>query len=84
MHDALEAAVPQLRLNRKQERILLALRNDVPEIAKMYEAGLRLVAEESFPARVYLLGHAMREVINRLPDHYDIPMPARTRVLRVL
>jgi hypothetical protein len=77
MLDPIASPKSELRLSTKQERILATLRGDVPEIARMYEAGLRLIADDSFPARVYLVGHAMREIMNRLPDHYDIPMPSQ-------
>lgn len=36
-------------------------------LAPLYLAGLRLVFEESFPGRVHLVAHAMREIRNRLP-----------------
>lgn len=75
MDDAVVPLRLELRLSAKQERVLVTLRREVPEIATMYEAGLRLIADEAFPARVYLVGHAMREIMNRLPDHYDIPQP---------
>lgn len=68
---------PELRLTEKQQRIMIALSKEAPEIAKLYEGGLRIIDQEESPGRVYLLGHALREIRNRVPDHFDIPTPAR-------
>ena len=37
-------------------------------LAPIYRAALRMTMEESFPGRVHLVAHAMREIRNRLPD----------------
>ena len=37
-------------------------------LAPMYEAAVRMVMDETFPARVPLVAHCVREIRNRLPD----------------
>lgn len=36
----------------------------------IYAAGVHLIEEKSFPGRVPLLGHCVREIRNRLPGYY--------------
>jgi len=64
-----QAATENLRLSDRQLRIRSCLREDAPVIAEIYEAGLRVVQSTDFPGKVYVLGHAIREIRNRLPDH---------------
>ena len=57
-------------LTEAQIRIIESLQ-PAGEIAKIFEAGARIRNEASFPARGYFLGHAMREMLNKLPDYYE-------------
>jgi len=49
--------------------ILEALRSTRP-LCDLFESGARMRNDDTFPARQYMIGHAMRELINRLPDYY--------------
>jgi len=40
-------------------------------LAPAYEGAVRLMADEGFPARVHLIGHLVRDIVNRLPYVLD-------------
>ena len=63
-----ERSLPQF--TEAQLRIIESL-EPAGEIARVFEAGARIRNEPSFPARGYFLGHAMREILNKLPDYYE-------------
>jgi len=72
MPDPDDKAAP-VRYGPRQERIALALSEVSDELAALYRSGLWILANEAMPARVYHLGHAIREIQNRLPNHLGIP-----------
>ena len=39
-----------------------------PSLADPYRAAVELIANGSFPARIHLIGHIVRDICNRLPD----------------
>lgn len=57
-------------LTEQQHRIIGALQ-PAGEIARVFQAGAQIRNSKTFPARGYFLGHAMREILNRLPDYYE-------------
>lgn len=64
----------------RQKEMVQTLHKFAPELAKLYYAAVRLLADRQNPARVYLVSHCVREIANRLPDHLlDVPIK-RTRV----
>lgn len=54
----------------RQTEILQFLEQGAVEIAKVFKAGCILRNDESFPARAYFVAHAVREIINKLPEYY--------------
>ena len=65
------------QLTRQRREILERLGEVSSELAEAYEAALWLIDDHSIPARGRLLAHCARELINRLPDHLDVPYPAK-------
>jgi len=63
-------------LAHRRAEILERLRNLSFELAEAYEVALWLLDNPSIPARGRLLAHCARELINRLPDYLDVPVPA--------
>jgi hypothetical protein len=53
-----------------QQRVELRgwFQRNAPSLGELYEGGLRLIFDVSFPGRVRLISHAVREIRNRLPD----------------
>lgn len=49
-------------------RLYRWLQRTAPELADVYVGGLRILMDETFPGRVHLAAHAMREIANRLRD----------------
>jgi hypothetical protein len=50
-----------------REAIKLWLSKHAPSLAELYEGAVKLVFEYSIPAYAHLVGHAVREIGNRLP-----------------
>jgi len=44
------------------------LQQNAPGLAPVYQAGLLMAMDETFPGRVWFVAHAIREIRNRLPD----------------
>lgn len=44
------------------------LESTAPALAPLYTAAVQMVNDPSFPGRVWLVAHAVREIRNRLPD----------------
>ena len=65
------------QLTRQRRDILERLGEVSSELAEAYEAALWLVDDHSIPARGRLLAHCARELINKLPDHLDVPIDAK-------
>lgn len=72
-----KAPLWQKGLTRRQMQILEELNGRGPELAEAYSAALRLISDDSIPARVYLLAHIVREIANRIPDYLDVPIDKR-------
>jgi hypothetical protein len=66
----LGAAQPVSELSARQKVILDGLKS-AGALTTVFESGARMRNDETFPAREYMIGHAMRELINRLPDYYS-------------
>ena len=64
-------------LTPQRSEILERLHEVSQELSEVYQAALRLQDEQTFPARGRLLAHCAREVMNRLPDHLDVPIEAK-------
>ncbi len=57
-------------LTDRQRKLIEAL-HGAGELSKVFEAGALLRNCDGFPARAYMIAHAAREMINRLPDYYN-------------
>jgi hypothetical protein len=63
------ANVPrELRMNAREANICRRLGEYAPALADLYASALRLIADDSFPARAYHIAHACREIHNALPE----------------
>jgi hypothetical protein len=62
-------------LTRQRKGIFEELHGASWELTQIYEAALRLLDDDAMPARGRLLAHCAREIINRLPDYLNLPVP---------
>lgn len=53
-----------------RRHILEWLKSEVPALAPVYDGAVRMIREPDFPGRVHFIAHAMREIMNRLPDAF--------------
>lgn len=51
-----------------RRRILNWLEVKAPALAPVYDGAVRMTQEPGFPGRVHFVAHAIREIMNRLPD----------------
>lgn len=51
-----------------RRRILEWLEVKAPTLAPVYDGAVRMILEPKFPGRVHFIAHAMREIMNRLPN----------------
>lgn len=51
-------------------RILEWLKANAPALAPVYDGAVRMIQEPEFPGRVHFVAHAIREIMNRLPDAF--------------
>ena len=54
-----------------RRRILEWLKANAPALAPVYDGAVRMIQEPEFPGRVHFVAHAIREIMNRLPDAID-------------
>lgn len=54
-----------------RRRILEWLESNAPALAPVYDGAVRMIQEPEFPGRVHFVAHAIREIMNRLPDAID-------------
>lgn len=54
-----------------RRRILRWLEAKAPALAPVYDGAVRMTQEPEFPGRVHFVAHAIREIMNRLPDAID-------------
>lgn len=53
-----------------RRRILRWLEAKAPALAPVYDGAVRMILEPEFPGRVHFVAHAIREIMNRLPDAF--------------
>ena len=51
--------------------ILAWLKRNAPSLAELYEGAVLILYEHAFPGRTRFIGHAVREIRNRLPDAFS-------------
>jgi hypothetical protein len=67
--------------DRRRQSFLRAIRQQDESVAELYLAGLRLVGDDTFPGRAPLIGHVVRELLNRIPSAFVSKDPSeRPRV----
>jgi len=75
----------ELRFTPEQRRIVEALLElGAAEPAQLYLGALLILSRPDFPGAVYLVGHACREIYNRLPCWLDMPIPRRVEYANTL
>lgn len=58
----------QHKMNDEQKRIAEWLAKQDSELGQLYEGAVRMIQDRSFPGRLWLVCHAVREIRNRLPE----------------
>lgn len=58
----------QHKMNDEQKRIAEWLTKQDSELGQLYEGAVRMIQDRSFPGRLWLICHAVREIKNRLPE----------------
>jgi hypothetical protein len=53
------------------------LRRNAPQLAELYEGALKILFEADFPGKVRFVTHAMREIVNRVPDVVGVAQAER-------
>ena len=53
--------------------ILAWLKRNAPSLAELYEGAVLILYQHSLPGRTRFIGHAVREIRNRLPDAFSGP-----------
>lgn len=69
---------PRPDLTDQQRALLLALQRRDPKLACMYFGALLVLADEANPERLPMAAHALRELMEKLPESLDIPLKATT------
>jgi acyl transferase domain-containing protein len=64
----------------QRAQIRAALAKHAPALVEAYDAAVRLSGDETFPWRLRLVAHAVREIANALPEAL-LGAKARPRVL---
>lgn len=76
-----QPSAPKLSLKGHQLALLKALKeiddnhSEPFSVADMYYGGLSVLADEKNPERIVLSAHCFRELIEKLPLTFDIPIP---------
>lgn len=76
--DAIPPPAPRPDLTDQQRALLLALQRRDPKLACMYFGALRVLADEANPEGLPMAAHALRELMEKLPESLDIPLKAPT------
>ena len=59
----------------RQQQIHASLVEKGQRLADLYEGALRAYADIGSPVRVVLAAHSMRELVGKLPEAFDLPIP---------
>lgn len=62
-----------------RRRILNWLETKAPALAPVYDGAVRMIQQPEFPGRVHFVAHAIREIMNRLPDAF-IPKDQKGKI----
>lgn len=80
--------VESLALSSRQAALLGMLEKRAPEMARMYSGAVRALADEGNGDRFAQTAHSLRELMEKLPEHLDVPATPpyealKPRVLRL-
>lgn len=64
---------PELVLSGQQQALLAALRERDQQAEVMYAGALYVLRQTANPDRIALAAHALRELMEKLPEHLDVP-----------
>jgi hypothetical protein len=70
---ALSQARPEPVLTGQQRALVAALRETDRQVAVMYLGALHVLQQSANPDRLALAAHAVRELMEKLPEHLDVP-----------
>lgn len=71
---------PKQELPPQRTKLLDALRDLDSRVASMYEAAIRMMDSPELEDAMSLAGHAMRELMDRLPQALDLPVGQKSRL----
>lgn len=71
--DSSSGPVPGVILSPEQRKIWESLDGRAPSLANQYLGAIRVLTDKDNPARINFAAHAAREIMNRLPDYFDVP-----------
>lgn len=66
-----------LALSGQQRALLHSLVQESPELSKMYLGGIHVLNDRSNPDAFSLAAHAIRELMEKIPEYLDIPVKAQ-------
>jgi len=67
-----EGAAGQMPASPVRGRNSAWLAKHAPPLGELYDGALKLLAEEDFPGRMRFVAHAVREIVNRLPEAFGV------------
>jgi hypothetical protein len=73
-------AEPKQELPPQRTKLLDAFRDLDSRVASMYEAAIRMMDSPELEDAMSLAGHAMRELMDRLPQALDLPLGQKSRL----
>jgi hypothetical protein len=73
---------PSLRLSGQQRTLVHALEQCDPALASMYRGGLLILEATDNPERLPFCAHAMRELMEKLPDYLSVTTQAQRESLK--
>lgn len=73
------SSAPGLVLTGQQQTLLAALIEKDPQLGTIYLGGLHVLHQEGNPDREALAAHAIRELMEKLPQFVDLPTPEKPK-----
>ncbi len=74
-------SMPIVELSGQQLAFHRALTEKSAKLASMYHGALRVLQDDGNPDRLALAAHGLRELMEKLPAHFDVEMPAHRESL---
>lgn len=67
----------RLALSGQQRALLRSLAQKSNELSKIYLGGIQVLHDRTNPDAFSLAAHAIRELIEKIPEHLDVPVKAQ-------